>query len=270
MPIDQLDFLYGAIAFKHTISKTETELEFEIENDAIRPEFDVLKPYFSKVLKSKQVEISLFAEFENGRLVSQSASSPHLEKINREIIEGVKFRFLEKGIIGKQFVSGAKDNLLDLSKLQEGQTGKPLYGSEEQLLNDLLKNKNIKHYQQLRYLAGKHDGSILKLRFVLSPFSFVFLLRGADQYHIILETLDTEEATYIWHTRLPVRHIENDRLLLSQKLLTINEDLNLIRNIGRQAFLENPPEHFSRLIHDYSDERKGFIVWKDQLEERLL
>lgn len=263
VPIDQLDFRYGAIAFKYNVPENKTELEFEIENDEIRPEFDVLKPYFSKVLKSKRVEVGIFAEFEMGLLVSQSANSTDLEKINREIIDSVKFRFIEKGIVGKQYVPGTEDNLLDLDKVQEGQNGKPFYDSEEQLLNDLLKNENVKHYKQLRYLSSRHDGTTLKLRFVLNPFSFVFLLPGTEQYHIVLETLDTEEATYIWH-------VDKNRQLLWQKLRSIEQDLNVIRNKGRQTFLEKKPENFSRLIHNYSDERKGFVIWKDHLEERLL
>lgn len=157
----------------------------------------------------------------------------------------------------------SEDNLLDLNKVQEGQNGKPFYGSEEQLLNDLLKNEKIKHYRQLRYLASKHDDTTLKPRFVLNPFSFVFLLPGTEQYHIVLETLDTEEATYIWH-------VDKNRQLLWQKMRSIDQDLNVIRNKGRQTFLEKQPENFSRLIHDYSDERKGFVIWKDHLEERLL
>ena len=40
----------------------------------------------------------------------------------------------------------------------------------------------------------------MKIRFVLQPFSFVFLLAGKDHHYIVLETLDTEEATYIWKT----------------------------------------------------------------------
>ncbi len=36
--------------------------------------------------------------------------------------------------------------------------------------------------------------------------------------------------------------------------------LNMIRNDGRQAFLESQPVHFSRVLHDYSDEQKGFIL----------
>jgi superfamily II DNA or RNA helicase len=261
--VDQLDFRYGAISFNYYIPEMNTKLEFEIENDEVRPEFDVLKPYFSKVLKSKHVVSEIFAEFEKNLLVSQRANSTDLEKINREIIESVKFHFIEQDILSKQYVPGTDENLLDLNKLQEGHNGKLFYTSEEQLLNDLLKNEKIKHYRHLRYLASKHDGNTMKLRFVLNPFSFVFLLLGTEQYHVVLETLDTEEATYIWH-------VDKNWQLLRQKLLLIDQDLNLIRNKGRQTFLEKHPENFSRLIHDYSDERKGFVIWKDHLEERLL
>ncbi len=96
---------------------------------------------------------------------------------------------------------------------------------------------------------------------MLSPFSFVFLLQGKEKYHIVVETLDTEEATYIWH-------LEKSRL--EENLNIINKDLNTIRNKGRQFFIESPPENFSRIFHDYSDVKKGFIVWKGQLEERLV
>jgi hypothetical protein len=50
----------------------------------------------------------------------------------------------------------------------------------------------------------------------------------------------------------------------------VDRDLQLIRNKGRQTFLANPPSNFSRIVHDYTDERKGFAVWKDILEERVL
>jgi superfamily II DNA or RNA helicase len=259
--IDQLDFRYGAIAFKYIIPESKIELDFEVENNEVRPEFDVLKPYFTRQLKTKHIVAEIFAEFENGILVSQSAHSSDLENINQKIIESVKVRFLEQNFINRQYTS-ERGNLLDLQQVQEGIGGMP-YGTEEVLLEDLLKNKDVKHYKHLRYLASKHDGAILKLRFVLNPFSFVFLLSGREQYHIVLETLDTEEATYIWH-------IEKNRQMLMHELQRINQDLNIIRNRGRQAFLEKQPENFSRLIHDYSDERKGFILWKDRLEERLI
>src|SRR5947199_5019631 len=78
--------------------------------------------------------------------------------------------------------------------------GKNLFSSEAALFDDILNIKNSKHYLQLKYLSSKHEASVLKLRFVLQPFSFLFLLAAEKKYHIIWETLDSEEATYIWHT----------------------------------------------------------------------
>ena len=65
-------------------------------------------------------------------------------------------------------------------------------------------------------------------------------------------------------------HFENNVKSLSETLKLIDKDLNTIRNKGRQIFLENPSQNFSRIVHDYTDEKKGFINWKDMLEEQLI
>ncbi|MCX6249810.1 MAG: DEAD/DEAH box helicase family protein [Bacteroidetes bacterium] len=261
--IDDLEFRYGTIAFRYQSAQLNQELEFEIENDQIRPEFDVLKPYFSKILKKKTVNVLIQAEFQEKTLISQLATSSDLEKINGEIIDIARFRFVSKFILGGSY-NKFKGNLMDINQLQSQEDTKPsLYESGEQLLGDLLKNKKVIHYRQLRYLAEKHESDILKLRFVLNPFSFVFLLSGQEQFHLVMETLDTREATYIWH-------IEKDKQELRNQLQVIDRQLNMIRNDGRQAFLESQPMNFSRVLHDYSDEQKGFILWKDLLEERLV
>lgn len=262
VPMEQLDFQYGAIAFSYTDPQINRQLEFEIENDYIRPEFEVLKPYFSKVIGSDKVEIEIYAEIDNGELVAQLANCPELERINREIIESVKFRFFDEAIIEGKLPLSENAGLLGLDQLQSEENIRKLYGSEEELLEYALKNKKARHYKQLRFLADKHEGSILKLRFVLNPFAFVFLLAGKEQFHIVLETLDTEEATYVWH-------LEKDLKLFPENLVTVDEDLAKIRNKGRQVFLNGVPKNFSRIIHNYSDERKGFILWRDVLEEKL-
>lgn len=262
MPIDQLEFRFGAVAFKHLIPTNNIEVEFEVENSEMRPEFEVLKPYFVKVLKMKKIKIDVLAKFQNGVPLLYSATSNDLNKINREIIDSVKFRFVSKGIMGR-FASN-EENLLDINKVQEdGKDSVPLYNSEQDLLDDILKNKNVKHYRQLIYLSQKHESSILKLRFVLSPFSFVFLLSGKQQYHIVWETLDTEEATYIWHTDKNITALKN-------KLKQIDAELGTIRSKGRQHYMGVQTDDFSRIVHDYSEGRKGFIIWKDLLEERLV
>jgi len=261
---DDLDFRYGSISFRYQPSGIGQSLEFEIENEHIRPEFEVLKAYFSKILKKKTVTIDLQAEFQGVNLVSQMATSPDLDKINEEIIEIARFRFVSRTFFGNAKKQPPGRNLMDIDQLQSQDEGMhSLYESGEKLLDDLLKHKDVIHYRQLRYLAEKHQSNILKIRFVLNPFSFVFLLSGDEQYHIVLETLDTREATYIWH-------VGKNRQELRDQLKRIDQQLSLIRNEGRQAFLESQPINFSRILHDYSDEHKGFIQWRDLLQERLI
>jgi hypothetical protein len=130
-------------------------------------------------------------------------------------------------------------------------------------LEDILIQKNYKHSRQLQYLSKRHNGNILKIRFILSPFSFVFLLKGKEQFHIVLETLDTEEATYLWH-------FEKNKTSLKKKLKDIDKQFTIIHDKGRQVFLDTKPVNFSRILHDYSEDQKGFIIWKDLLEERII
>lgn len=259
--INDLDFRYGSVVFKYAIPDIAEPVEFEIENLQIRPEFEVLKPYFAKTLNTKLVSFDIYAEFENGELVSQLATSIDLQKINQEVIEGVRFKFITNSFLGQK--PQTDSNLMTVDELLKKDNSEPsLYNDGQTLLDDLLSQKNFKHSKQLRYLAERHERTILKIRFVLSPFSFVFLLAGENQFHIVLETLDTEEATYLWH-------IEKDKTQLKSQLKTIDEHLSIIRNKGRQTFLDTKPENFSRILHDYSDTQNGFVIWKDLLEERI-
>lgn len=256
--IEDLDFRYGNIGFEHIDKESNQRFDFEIENEEFRPEFEVLKPYFIKVLKSKFVMVDICAEIENGVILSQLAISVDIENINKEIVESVKFQFLNKGFIGQ--IPTSKQNILTTNELPENQN---VYTNVENILEDLLKGKQYKHSQHIQLLAERHERNVMKLRFVLQPFSFVFLLAGEENYHIILETLDTEEATYIWH-------IEKSKSVLIDTIKQVDKELNIIREKGRQAYLETNPQNFSRIVHDYSDDNKGLTIWKGLLEERLI
>jgi hypothetical protein len=174
------------------------------------------------------------------------------------VVESVKFQFLHKSLIKQIPITNR--NIITSDELQNNQK---VFADAENILTDILKNKNYKHSQHIQFLADKHEGDTMKIRFVLQPFSFIFLLSGDRQYHIILETLDTEEATYIWHT-------EKTKQTLIDIVKQIDQQLNTIRNKGRQTFLESNPENFSRIVHDYTAGNKGFILWKGLLEERLV
>lgn len=259
IPIEKLDFLYGSVSFRYEVIEIQKELEFDIENLNIRPEFEVLKSYFEKFLKTKTITVNICVVINKGEIVGLSAESSDINKFDREIIESVRFQFTQKTFFGssKQVNSQLKNELND------GNNKSIPYQSGEELLTDVLSKGNYLHQKQLIYLSELHESSILKIRFVLNPFAFVFLLAGEKQYHIVMETLDSEEATYIWN-------ISKNSFSLKEMLTTINKHLNIIRTEGRQAFLKLNPENFSRVVHDYSDERKGFIIWKDVLEERMI
>ncbi len=145
------------------------------------------------------------------------------------MIEGVKFTFVSKNIIGRPLLQNK--NLLDINQIQ-GEKSNSLYNSGAELLEDILKKENFKHHKHLQFLSQRHDRSTLKIRFVLNPFSFVFLLTGKEHFHLVMETLDTEEATYMWH--FPI-----DKPTLKIKLKEIDEQLGIIKNKGRQVFLES-------------------------------
>ncbi|WP_241461452.1 DEAD/DEAH box helicase [Aquimarina macrocephali] len=254
--ISDLDFHYGMVCFSYKLSE-HTSIQFEIENEEMQPEFEVLKPYFSKVLNSKSITVQIQIGFEENVIVSQLAISKDINRINKELIDSVKFQFVEQ-----HFIKNGK------SKNEEGieETPKTIgsfYGSEDKLLEDILKNSSYAHHKQLLYLAKHHQYQRLKIRFVLYPFSFVFLLEGQQNYHIVLETLDTKEATYIWY-------LSKETSQFKKELELINQKLNWIRNNGRQSFLETKSKNFSKIIHDYSQNKKGFYKWKNALEERLI
>ena len=255
--IEDLDFGYGNVGFEYVDKRSNQRFNFEIENEEFRPEFEVLKPYFIKVLKSKSVMIDIYAELENGVILSQLATSSDIENINKELLESVKFKFLNKNFIGQ--ISTSKQNILTTNELPKNQN---IYSDAESILEDLLKVKQYKHSKHIQFLTDKHERNVMKLRFALQPFSFVFLIAGEQNYHIILETLDTEEATYIWH-------LEKSKSVLIDTIKQIDKELNIIKEKGRQVYLETNPQNFSRIVHDYSDSNKGFTIWKGQLEERL-
>lgn len=256
--IEDLDFGYGYVSFEYNDKGNNLRLDFEIENEEFRVEFEVLKPYFIKVLKSKTFSIAIYAEIENGVILSQLAVSSDIENINKEIVESVKFQFLDKSFIRQ--ISSSKQNILTTNELIKNQN---IYENAEGILENLMNRKQYKHSKHIQFLAEKHERNVMKLRFVLQPFSFVFLISGEKSYHIVLETLDTEEATYIWHT-------EKNKSVLLDTIKHIDIELNVIREKGRQVYLESNPQGFSKIVHDYSNDDKGFVIWKGQLEERLI
>ncbi len=264
VPFSRINFLYGSISFPLFIEEINQELIFEIENADIRPEFDAIREYFSKTLKKKLITTDIAIRFSANAVISATAKSDDISCINNTLIESVRFEFVKREIFRTKDGSLVnKTNTFDSLLGKFHSSAKELFNSEQDLLNDILNVKKCKHYLHLKHLSAKHETSILKLRFVLQPFSFLFLLSGEKKYHIIWETLDSEEATYIWDT-------ERSREALRNTLNQIEEIITGIKKSGRQDYLKQEHPNFSRIWHDYTDPKKGFITWKGILEERLV
>jgi hypothetical protein len=136
------------------------------------------------------------------------------------------------------------------------------YKNDKELFEDLLAISDTKHYKHLRFLSSKHSHEIMKLRFVHKPFSFIFLIEGGRDYHIVWETLDTEEATYVWH-------IDKDINELKKTLRKIEGIINTIKVQGKTVYISSTDDPFRRIYHDYSDIVDGFVKWKSDLESIL-
>lgn len=140
-------------------------------------------------------------------------------KASKEIVETVKFQFLNKSFINQTQIS--KQNILTTNELPKYQN---IYGDVDGILKDLLKGKQYKHSKHIQFLVKIQEQNLMKLRFVLQPFAFMIV--GEKKYHIVLETLNTEEATYIWH-------LEKSKSLLIDTIKQIDTELNIIRENGR-------------------------------------
>lgn len=257
---EELRFQYGSIAFEYRLTDDAGPVTFVFEHDDIRPEFDLLKPYFAKQLRKNKIRIHIQAEFKDGGLVSGDASSDDLERINSGLVERVKSQYVERAIIGNSGQDGAGHTGQNMEQIGKGMTA--MYDSAGELLDEIGKIRNVKHYRSLQYLARYHDETKLNVRFVTRPFAFLLLITGRYKDHVIMETLDTEEATYIWS-------IPHSPDALQDELKKIEHYLHIIKHEGRQAYLKSAPANFRRVWHDYSNERKGFVLWRDALEEVL-
>ncbi len=262
VPFSKINFLFGSVSFPIFIEELNQEIIFEIANPDIRPEFAAIRDYFAKALKKKLITASITIKYTDRQILSVTAKSEDIDSINNHMIDSVRFEFVKREIFkGRTADDQSLHTIEDL--LSSYDEGKKLFSSEASLFDDILNIKNSRHYLQLKYLSSKHETSVLKLRFVLQPFSFLFLLAGEKKYHIIWETLDSEEATYIWHT-------DRTRESLRITLVEIEVILRDIKKHGRQTFLEKENANFSKVVHDYSDAKKGFVAWKGILEEKLI
>ena len=263
-PMRKINFKNGHVAFEHKVVDMNETVFFSIPNKNSKDEFDAVKNYFIKVLGTR-IQVNATIEIINFKINKVDANSLEIDKIDKTLIDNFKIDFVKKIVkkkTGDEFnkslftMEACLENLTD-----EKELASTLFKSEKDFLEVLLQAANKKHYNNLRFLSSKHAHELSKLLFVIKPFSFVFFLEGIKHNHVVWETLDTEEATYIWHI---------DKNSKSINLNKIEENIRIIKSEGKMAYISKKNEGFKRIEHDYSDIHAGFIKWKEKLESVLV
>lgn len=262
IPLKQVRFRLGGVSFDRHIAGLGTMVEMHIENYEIREEFDAVKNYFANVLRTKKIQVIATIETEDNHIKNVKALSPEIAKIDKQLIDNVRFEFVKS--TKRKVVVEVEKNLLTMEEYldnfgQENFGGKAFYKDENELFEDLLHIANSKHYKHLRFLSSQHCHNVMKLRFVHKPFSFIFLLQGERHYHLVWETLDTEEATYVWHS-------DKNLDALKRTVRKIEDIINVVKVQGKTAYINSTEDRFRRIYHDYSAMVDGFMKWKLELE----
>lgn len=261
IPFKQMQFKDGHVLFEKQIPGYWKPIQFKIGNEHILEAFDAIKDYFAKVYKTKKVRVKAVVEIFKGEATVIEVHSKEIQRIDGFLIEQVRAAIIRSFVKKKNkddqhfYTSDEFFSNFSGGKIQTD----TFYDSEMAFLEELMKIQNAKHYHNLSYLAEKHAHTIMKLRFVFNPMSFIFLIEGKDLYHIIWETLKTEEATYIWQ-------VEKDIGKLKAKAREVNEIINSVKTHGKLAYIRSEENNSIRVFHDYSDNVAGFKKWKQAME----
>jgi hypothetical protein len=266
VPLKEVRFKLGGVAVHRKFKKYPQTIELTIANYDLREEFDAIKNYFANVLQSKKIQVTATIHILDGIVVEKEASSPEIDRIDQQLIDNVKFDFV-KATVKKQLKVEVDKSLFTMDEYfdtfaDEKFQSNTFYKNDRELFEDLLTISKTKHYKHLRFLSSKHAYEIMKLRFVHKPFSFIFLIEGDRNYHVIWETLDTEEATYIWH-------LPKNLQVLKMTIRKIEDIINIIKVQGKTAYIAATEDSFRRIYHDYSELADGFVKWKGELEHFL-
>jgi hypothetical protein len=207
VPIKNARFILGGVSFNKKLQGHYKSIEFTIANYDIREEFDAVKNYFANVLKTKKIQVTATVEFTDDEITSTVAKSPEIEKINKELIENVKFEFVRA--TKKKISVDIDKNLFTMDEYFDTFADvkiktNPFYNNEKDFLDDLLKISNTKHYKHLRFLSSQHLHDIMKLRFIHKPFSFIFIIQGDKKLSYYLgNTRHGRSNLYLAHYKRP-------------------------------------------------------------------
>lgn len=274
--VSDAKFELGFVTFNKYIKEVGMLVDFKIKNDHILAEFDNIKFWFAKKLKTKKFKISAIITTTDGQFIEASASSSQIDMITPDLIDSVKYErtiALTKPPKSKNPDKSlyTADDIFDLFET-ENKEGNVFNQSEPDIIKSLVEAEHVRNRKQLEYLSGTKQSDKSKIHYTLNPhFGFLFLIEGKEKYHFAWELLHSH-ATYIWS-------INKLYLGIDDLYKKIEETINVVREIGRENYkrtLRNNSQNsdftFKIIEHDdiTSNLDNGFLKWRSKLEEQLI
>lgn len=269
-------FKLGYVTFSKNIKEIGNKLDFKIENDYILAEFDNIKTWFAKKLKTKKFKVNANINTTDGIITEIFAISPQIAMIDAELIDSIRYQRIV-ALTKAPKISNTDKSLFTAEEIFEEMVTDDVEGNvfkqnEQDILSFFLNHHKTRNRKQLEYLSGSKHSMNVKLRFTLHPnFGFLFLIEGKENNHFVWELLNSN-STYIWSIDKLEREIE-----IQYK--RIEASINAIRDYGREqykrAYRQNHLDSelvFSAIEHDdiTSNFVDGFVKWKHKLNEKLI
>ncbi len=267
-PFYNMRIAEGAAFFKSWLPVPGTlkavELEMQVENSFLQPEFDSIKQYLKNFLKVKSVKVTATIRCHGSEVVSVDAASTEVAAITSDLLDTVRYWYIKRELRATE----EKDGLVTVDELFEKERGSGLQPTDRQFINDLLMIKRLKHSEHMQHLSGLHLCDLMKLHIQKKPVAFVCLVSGKAGCFFALETLDKTDATYLWQIPASEVELRKNIRLIREAFLPVEQDISLIRDQGRNPYRNNPPDNFFFVRHDYASP-EGFAAWKTELHQVL-
>jgi hypothetical protein len=271
----ELQFKFGYAAFSQVVEQINRKVDFKIVNDHLLAEFDCIKFWFAKLLKTKRIKVVTNIKMRGHEIIDIEASSVHINKITTELIDSVKYQ-RTYGLIKSPDIKIPDKSLFTaediFNQFEYDIEGNTFKQTELDILSLLSEKSNIRNRSQLQYLSGGKQSEKHKLRYTLHPnFGFLFLIEGESNNHFIWELLNSH-ATYIWS-------IAKSSMSVELQYKRIESTINNIRLAGRDEYKRSYRNNhhdsdlaFTVLEHQQANSnfKDGFLKWKNKLNEMLV
>jgi len=264
----EMRIVAGAAIFKKSFTIPDfyrtIDLELRVENEFLEGGYEYIKPYLENRIGKHKLTVSAVIRTQGDQIVSTEATATVVDEITPELIGGFKYWQIRRKLRSAE----TDEDLVTVDDLFDDAKDSGLKPTDEEFVEDLLAVKKPKHADTVRYLSKLDLYDLMRLRMMKKPFAFLFLVSGEKGCFLILETLNSKEASYIWRLNAPESELRANRDLLQREYTWVEKEISIISAENRKPYRKDSHENFEWIRHEY-EKPDGFELWKQRLHQVL-